>query len=214
MTTLLPAVDCVAEAAREHLLRLEGDVEYWRLRTAVLTALTAGTTFTGFPVISHWDAARDGGPLFEEALRALALRAAVLERTSDPIAALLPLAVPVDAMVHVVLAQGPLAWRVAEGTGVSLVHQGDQENVAYVNGCYTCACYRQAWGEPPGRYWLDQAESARRQDHLGACYESIGLARDGRAHRIDFTANTSSSSRPQALSGEGHAGLAPHGAST
>ncbi|MFF4410388.1 helix-turn-helix domain-containing protein [Streptomyces sp. NPDC001404] len=32
-----------------------------------------------------------------------------------------------------------------------------------------------------------RAEAARRQDHLGALYASIDFARDGQAHRFDFT---------------------------
>ncbi|MEU5428514.1 hypothetical protein AB0H73_23410 [Streptomyces olivoreticuli] len=184
--TALPRARDVAETARDALTGIEADVEYEHLKTAALASRQV--SFTGFPLISQWDADRGSGPLFTEALCAIALRAAVLLHTVDDQAAFLPIPAPVDAMVHVVLAQGSLAWRVAEYNVLSLVHRSDYENTGYSKGCYTHDCYRQAWGEPPARFWIDQEEADRRMAVLAALYESIGMGPDGRRHHIDFSA--------------------------
>ncbi|WKK23914.1 hypothetical protein QZH56_35385 [Streptomyces olivoreticuli] len=191
--TVLPDIRAVAETARDALTGIEADAEYEHLKTAVLASTQV--SFTGFPLIDQWEADRDSEPLFTEALCAIALRAAVLVLTVDDRAVFLPVPAPVDAMVHVVLAQGSLAWRVAEYNVLSLVHRSDQENSAYSKGCYTHDCYRQAWGEPPGRYWIGQQEADRRTAVLAALYESIGMGPDGRRHHIDFSTSPAGGER-------------------
>jgi hypothetical protein len=62
-------------------------------------------TFTGYPIIARWDLARDAGPLFEEALRVLALKAAVFELSGgDGEAAELIISPPVSAAVVTAIA--------------------------------------------------------------------------------------------------------------
>ncbi|WP_370417310.1 hypothetical protein AB8O64_01135 [Streptomyces sp. QH1-20] len=182
--TVLPDVREVAEGAQQVLKGIEADGEYERLRVAALASTEV--SFAGFPLISRWDAARDCGPLFTEALRAVALRASVLVLTIDDEASHLAVPAPVDAMVHVVLAQGALVWRLAESNLLSLVHRSNRENHAYRTGCCTHACYREAWGDPPARYWLDQQEADRRLADMNERYESIGLRPGGRGHSFDF----------------------------
>ncbi|MER5869163.1 hypothetical protein [Streptomyces sp. NPDC002044] len=130
----------------------------------------------------------DKGPLFREGLRALAIKAAVFDLTSDERLAEVAVAVPVDEMTHAMIAQPQLFARIADRTGFHLIHQTGQEHTDYEPDSFTHRAYRLAWGEPPARYWLVKDEVDRRVKILTARYASIGMDRAGREHDIEFTA--------------------------
>ncbi|MFF1284337.1 hypothetical protein ACFVY4_26795 [Streptomyces sp. NPDC058299] len=184
----MPAVDAVAGAAKRILDSIKNDPEFGAFRAASLEYSEDWQCFTGFPVVARWNLEADAAPLFEEGLRALALKAAVYEATGDDQAAEVAIAVPVDEMTHAMLAQAQLFARIAARCGVGIIHQTDQEHTDYRAGGYTHDCYRAAWGEPPARYWLDHEEVVRRRGVLAERYESIGMGRSGREHSIDFAA--------------------------
>ncbi|RZU28308.1 hypothetical protein EV284_6474 [Streptomyces sp. BK022] len=184
--TGMPAVETVAVAAQQIVDRIKGDPEFGAFEAASLEYGEDWQCFTGFPVVSLWKLETDAAPLFEEGLRALALKAAVYAATGDDKVAEVAIAVPVDEMTHAMLAQTQLFARIAVRCGVGIIHQTDQEHTDYRSGGYTYDCYRAAWGEPPARYWLDHEEVERRRDVLAGRYESIGVGRSGREHSIDF----------------------------
>ncbi|MFJ5779750.1 hypothetical protein [Streptomyces sp. NPDC093094] len=184
----LPAVDDVARAATRVLDSIKSDPEFSAFRAASLEYSEDWQCFTGFPIVAQWNLEVDAEPLFEEGLRALALKAAVYEATNDDQAAEIAIAVPVDEMTHAMLAQAQLLTRIAARVGAHIIHQTDQEHTDYRIGGYTHDCYRAAWGEPPARYWLDHNEVTRRRGVLAGLYQMIGLGRSGREHSIDFAA--------------------------
>ncbi|GGW47318.1 hypothetical protein [Streptomyces galilaeus] len=186
--TELPAASTVADAAKLILDGIKGDREFDPFKAASLEYSEDWQCFTGFPVVQRWNLEADAPALFEEGLRALALKAAVYELTADDRTAEIPIAVPVDEMTHAMLAQAQLLGRIAEARGISIIHQTDQEHTDYRAGGYTHDCYRLAWGEPPVRYWLDREEVVRRRGVLAGLYESIGMGRSGREHALDFAA--------------------------
>ncbi|WP_331733931.1 hypothetical protein OG345_40800 (plasmid) [Streptomyces sp. NBC_01220] len=182
----LPAADAVASAAKRILDSIKDDPQFAEFRAASLEYSDDWQCFTGFPVVAQWNLEADAAPLFEEGLRALALKAAVFEATRDDEAAEVAIAVPVDEMTHAMLAQSQLLARIAARTGAVIIHQTDQEHTDYRANGYTHNCYRLAWGEPPARYWLDHEEVNRRRAVLAGLYESIGMGRSGREHSLDF----------------------------
>ncbi|CUW29726.1 hypothetical protein [Streptomyces reticuli] len=184
----MPTVDAVAGVAARILDTIKEDPEFALFRAASLEYSEDWQCFTGFPVIDRWTLEADAEPLFEEGLRALALKAAVYEATGDDQAAEIAIAVPVDEMTHAMLAQAQLLTAIAARVGAVVIHQTDQEHTDYRAGGYTHDCYRAAWGEPPARYWLDHEEVVRRRGHLASLYESIGMGRSGREHSITFAA--------------------------
>jgi hypothetical protein len=184
----MPAVEAVAGAARRILDSVKSDPQFPAFRAASLEYSEDWQCFTGFPVVDRWHLETDAAPLFEEGLRALALKAAVYDATSDDQAAEIAIAVPVDEMTHAMLAQAQLLTALAARVGVAIIHQTDQEHTDYRAGGYTHDCYRAAWGEPPARYWLDHEEVIRRRGVLAGLYASIGMERSGREHSIDFAA--------------------------
>lgn len=190
MTTAiaLPSPDRVAERAHQIMVAIQADREYSAFEAATLEYSEDWQCFTGFPVISEWHLENDAPALLTEGLRALALKAAVYELTGDENAAEIPIAVPVDEMTHAMIAQPQLLARITERVGVSVIHQTDQEHTDYSRGDFTHSAYVAAWGEPPSRYWLDHSEVVRRRGLLAERYDSIGLARSGREHRITFEA--------------------------
>lgn len=183
----MPTADAVANTATRILNRITQDPEFGAFRAASLEYSEDWQCFTGFPVVARWNLKADAAPLFEEGLRALALKAAVFEATGDDQVAEIAIAVPVDEMTHAMLAQAQLFARVAARCGVGIIHQTDQEHTDYRSGGYTHACYRAAWGEPPARYWLDHEEVVRRRGVLAGLYASIGMGRSGREHALDFS---------------------------
>ncbi|MFF4940852.1 hypothetical protein [Micromonospora sp. NPDC000729] len=159
-----------------------------RLRSSSMKYSSCWATFTGYPAISQWSLDRDAGPLLTEAMRVLALKAAVFELSGgDEEVAELLVPAPVDEMIHAVLAQFTLMSRMQRDLGVTFPHATELEEFTYVRGCQTDAYYAAAgWGPQPLRYWLDFAEVTRRLDQLNAHYQAAGLGRDGRSHDFDF----------------------------
>jgi hypothetical protein len=182
----LPPPDQVAERAHQILVAIKADREYNAFEAATLEYSEDWQCFTGFPVISEWHLENDAPALLIEGVRALSLKAAVYEMTGDENVAEIPIAVPVDEMTHAMIAQQQLLARIAGRVGVSVIHQTDQEHIDYNRGDFTHSTYVAAWGEPPSRYWLDHNEVVRRRELLTERYDSIGLARSGREHRITF----------------------------
>lgn len=183
-----PATDEAASRARDILSAIKADEEFDAFKATTLTYSSDWKCFTGFPVIERWNLASDKEPLFEEALRALCLKAAVYELTHDENLSEIPLPVPVDEMTHAAIAQPQLLSRITARVGVSIIHQTDQEHTDYSTGDYTHEAYALAWGEPPSRYWLDKPEVDRRLAILELRYDQIGIRRSGSSHEIDFAA--------------------------
>ncbi|SFD29611.1 hypothetical protein [Micromonospora sediminimaris] len=184
----MPQVTEVGRRAAEILDRMRAHPAYDRLHSSSMTYSTCWATFTGYPAISRWSLERDAGALLEEALRVLALKAAVFALSGgDERAAELLVPAPVDEMIHAVLAQFTLMTRMQADLAVVFPHATELEEFTYTRGCVTDAYYAAAgWGEQPLRYWLDSAEVTRRLDLLNTRYQAAGLGRDGRSHDFDF----------------------------
>lgn len=184
----MPSPEDVAERAREVLTTLHQWPGFERLEESTKLYPDCWATFTGYTTISRWDLATDGGPLWEEALKVMALKTSVWELTGgDEEAAELMIPAPVDEMIHAILAQANLVRRFEQDTGLHLVHMTDRERFGWEPGDYTHDCYRAAWGqEPPQRYWIGGKETARRHQILNDKLTSIGIEGMGNRHRIDF----------------------------
>ena len=83
MPVEMPAPELVAEGAMQVLALLKSDREFDAFRAASLEYSDDWQCFTGFPVVSEWKLEQDAEPLFEEGLRALALKAAAYALTGD-----------------------------------------------------------------------------------------------------------------------------------
>jgi hypothetical protein len=185
-----PAPAAVGSRAAEILALVERSDEYPRLAESTRLYPDCWATFTGYPIICRWNLADDAGPLFEEAMRVLALKAAVFELSGgDEDAAELVVSAPVDEMVHAVLAQYTLCVRMTRRLGIDFVHMTDRERFGYRPGDYAHTCYLAAgWGEPNPRYWVDADETGRRLAVLTGRYQAVGIHDAGRRHDIDFDA--------------------------
>ncbi len=189
-TSAPPAPATVGKRAAEILGLIEASDEYGRLAHSAQKYADCWATFTGYPIIAHWDLDSDTAPLFGEALRVLALKSAVFELSGgDEEAAELIVSAPVDEMVHAVLAQYTLCQTMTAKLGIRFVHMTDQERFGWRRGDFTYECYVAAgWGEPNPRYWIDADETGRRLKVLNSKYAAVGIGRDGRTHDIDFDA--------------------------
>ncbi|MFI6761142.1 hypothetical protein ACIBF5_18590 [Micromonospora sp. NPDC050417] len=187
MTTDLEATT-VGKRAAEILEAVQAHPAYARLTDASMKYSPCWATFTGYPTISNWNLAADGGPLLVEALRVLALKAAVYDLTGgDEQAAELLVPDPVDEMIHAVLAQFTLMTKLQTDLGLLFPHATELESYTYTRGCVTDDYYAAAgWGEPPLRYWLDSGDVHRRLAILNGLYQQVGIGADGRSHNIDF----------------------------
>ncbi|MFG1648433.1 hypothetical protein ACGFIE_00780 [Micromonospora sp. NPDC049275] len=187
----MPEVDEVGRRAAEILDKMQEHPAYGRLQSSSMRYSTCWATFTGYPAISRWSLERDAAPLLDEALRVLALKAAVFDLSGgDERAAELLVPAPVDEMIHAVLAQFTLMTRLQLDLGVVFPHATELEEFTYTRGGITDAYYAAAgWGEQPLRYWLDSAEVNRRLNLLNEHYQAAGLGRDGRSHDFDFDPN-------------------------
>lgn len=185
-TTLDPAA--VGTRAAEILSQMQAHELWERFTTSSMKYSPCWATYTGMPSITKFDLDTDGQPLLVEAMRALALKAAVFELSGgDEQAAELLLPLPVDDMVHAVLAQHTVMSWIERDLGVLFPHDTDLEDFTYHRGCATDIYYAAAgWGEQPLRYWLDSAEVNRRIAYLNELYGSVGIAPGGRRHDIDF----------------------------
>lgn len=185
-TPALPAAETVAERAKEMLSAFEADAEFPAFVAASLKYDEDWTCYSGTPIISRYNQETDAGPLFAEGMRALCLKAAVFEMTGDENAAEIPIAIPVDEMTHAMIAQPQILARITARLGVSIIHQTNQEHTDWRTDDYTHKAYRAAWGEPPGRYWINHDEATRRLGILREKYEAAGFLNMGQAHVIEF----------------------------
>jgi hypothetical protein len=178
----------VGQRAAQILSLIKTTTEFARLERSSQAYTDCWATFTGYPLIANWNLTTDTPPLFEEAIRVLALKTAVYELSAgDEHEAELEISAPVDEMVHAVLAQYTLCQQMTARLGIQFIHMTDQERFSYQIGGYTDQCYAAAgWGEQNRRYWIDRDEMGRRLDVLGAKYESIGIQAEGRSHRFAF----------------------------
>lgn len=186
--TLDPAA--VGTRAAEILSQMQAHPLWERFTTSSMKYSPCWATYTGMPSISKFDLDTDGQYLLVEAMRALALKAAVFDLSGgDEEAAELLLPLPVDDMVHAVLAQHTVMSRIEHDLGVLFPHDTALESFSYHRGCVTDEYYAAAgWGEQPLRYWLDSAETNRRISHLNELYGNVGISEGGRSHDIDFDA--------------------------
>jgi hypothetical protein len=183
----LPGPRSVAARAVEILAVIQADKEYPRLVASTKLYPDCWATFGGYPIVAEFNLDRDAEPLLAEALKVLALKAAVYELSGgDEAAAELVIPAPVDEMVHAVIAQFTLLVRMMSRTGIALCHMTDMEKFGYQKGNYAHQCYVAAWGQPPERYWIDAAETSRCLEILSALYASIGISDLGRRHDIAF----------------------------
>ncbi len=185
---LTPTVNQVGARAADILTAMRAHPAWERLNSSSMRYSTCWATFTGYPAVSQWSLERDATPLLGEALRVLALKAAVYELTGgDEQAAELRVPAPVDEMIHAVLAQFTIMTRMQADLGVVFPHATELERFDYVRGCVTDAYYTAAgWGAQPSRYWLDATEVNRRLKILNSRYRTAGFGRDGSSHNIDF----------------------------
>lgn len=147
-------------------------------------------TVTGYPLISQGNLDADAEALLSEALRVLALKAAVFELTEgDEAAAELLVSAPVEEMVHAVLAQFTVMSGMQDDLELSFPHARQLERFDDTRGCLTDDSSAAAeGGEQPSRYWLDTAEVQRRLAILNAHDQDAGIGPDGRSHEFDFDA--------------------------
>lgn len=185
---LLPHPDRVAERARAILTAVQEHALYKRLTGGGMRYADCWATFTGYPLVARWSLEDDAGPLLTEALRVLALKAAVFELTDgNEQAAELLIAAPVDEMVHAVIAQHTIMTRMQNDLDLLFPHATELERFEYEPGGYTDACYQAAgWGEPNRRYWIGGTEAGRRLGILNQHYAAGGIGRDGRSHDLTF----------------------------
>lgn len=185
-TRTMPDSTTVGERAAEILDLIKSDEAFGRLSDSSKKYVDCWATFTGYPVVAQWNLEADKAALFDEALKALSLKAAVFALTGDENAAELLLSLPVDEMTHAVLAQHNLVTLLQVRIGVLLPHMTDLEEFGWEPGDYTSQCYAAAgWGEMPDRYWVGTTEAKRRLDFLDRAYANVGIKGLGREH--DFT---------------------------
>ncbi|MCX4799655.1 hypothetical protein OG497_38010 [Streptomyces sp. NBC_01242] len=184
----LPATTATAEVALKVYQQLQDDPEFSAFKAATLQYSSDWTCFDGTVVISKWDLESDKEPLFTEALRAVALKVAAFSLTGDEHLAEIPIAGPVDEMMHAMLAQSQILERISKRLGIQVIHQTDQENNDYRSGDYTSTVYWAAWGQPNPRFWLDCEVVEKRKLHLASLYQQIGIKQFGHSHDIEFAA--------------------------
>lgn len=179
----------------DHTLR--NDPEHARLLNGCKLYNSDWTCPRGVMTIDELDLAVDAEPLLNEAVRVLALKAAVYELTGDETLAELPVSRPVDEVLHAVLAQRTLTERMANRAGVQIVHMTDTERdeAPYETGDYTHQAYTAAWGAPPARYWLTADDHTARLRIIEDRLSRIGLHDLGQRHGIRFD------QEPQPLAG-------------
>lgn len=184
----MPAPAKVGARAARILDQITDHEYYERLTSSSMKYSTCWSTFTGYPVIANWDLDRDAQPLLEEALKVLALKAAVYDLTGDETAAELLVPSPIDEMVHAVLAQFTVMTRIQRDLGVTFVHATELERFTYNHGGLTDQYYQAAWPDAlqPQRYWLGSAEIDRRLQILEQHYTEAGIRGLGRSHTLDF----------------------------
>lgn len=188
-TTTMPDAAAVGGRAAEILTAMKAHSGYERLCSSSMKYSTCWATFTGYPLVCLWNLDRDAMPLLDEALKVLALKAAVFELTSgDEAAAELLVPAPVDEMIHAVLAQFTVMTRMQRDLELLFPHATELERFDYTCGCITDDYYAAAgWGPQPLRYWLDATEVNRRLAVLNSHYRDAGFGPNGRSHNHTFS---------------------------
>lgn len=181
-------VQVVGKRAAKIYATIHGDAEFQRLERSTKLYTDCWATFSGYPIICEYNQVTDTPPLFREGLRLLSLKAAVWQLTNgDEKVSELLAPLPVDEMVHAILAQTNLVLRLIDRHGIPFVHMTDTEEFAYETGCFTDQCYVAAgWGEPNRRYWIGGTEARRRLNILDTAYQKIGIGGFGRHHSLTF----------------------------
>lgn len=187
-THTMPDPSGVGKRAAEILDLIKGDEAYDRLSDSSKKYADCWSTFSGYPVIARWDLDTDKAALFDEAMKALALKSAVFELThGDESAAELLIALPVDEMTHAVLAQHNIVTALQVRIGVLLPHMTDLEEFGWEPCDYTSQCYAAAgWGDMNPRYWVGTTEAKRRLGILDEAYVGAGIHGLGRRHDYTF----------------------------
>lgn len=177
----------VGTLAASLLAQVEASPLYDRLRTSSERYSDCWLTTAGFALVRDWNERNDSGPLFGEAMRAMALKAAVWQLTHSEELAELLLPPPVDEMTHAIIAQPNVWTQISAETGFRFVHMTDLEQAGYKPGGYTYRCYLAAWGEePPARFWLDETTVQDRRAQLEPVFSSVGLNEFGRSTAFTF----------------------------
>jgi hypothetical protein len=122
-TTTMPAPLAVGHCAARILTLIRSDAEFEALRQSSLKYADCWATYTGYPLVNQWHLDTDAPSLFDEGLRVLALKAAVFDLTGDEKRAELLVSLPVDEMVHAIIAQTSLCKRIFDRLDVTCVHQ-------------------------------------------------------------------------------------------
>ncbi|QCX75476.1 hypothetical protein C9F11_08935 [Streptomyces sp. YIM 121038] len=189
VTLVRPTPEEVAERARVIRAAWLADEEM----TTVLKGCEKYTSdwddFYGGPLVSRYSVERDAAPLLQDAVKVMALKAAVYEMTGDELAAELPVPVPVDVTCHALCAQITVLSRVQARTGHLFVHSTVNEHAngtPWRLGDYTHQAYRLAYGPVDERYWIDADEAERRREILDARYASIGITDRGMTSSIAY----------------------------
>ncbi len=182
-----PDPQAAGGVAAEILGRVLSSEEYPRLTHDVRLQRHRWATFTGLPLIAQLNLDRDAEPLLREALRTLALRAAVYRITgSDDTAATLAVPAPIDDMVRAVLAEHTLCTQLSRRLGIRFVRMLTAwDHFGWQPLDYTHRCYLHAGWELDERYWITADETARRVTILNRRYAEIGLSRGGQ-HKLRF----------------------------
>lgn len=190
-TTALPTPADVAERAREIHAAWQADAELKTVLDGCAKYTSDWDDFYGGPLISTYSVTRDAGHLLVDALRVMALKAAVYELTGDELLAELPVPVPVDVTCHALCAQFTALSRVQQRTGHLFVHSTVNEHVndtPWDTGDYTHQAYEAAFGPVDERYWIPAAEAERRRQVLDGKYASIGITDRGMTSAIGYAA--------------------------
>src|SRR5262245_36402623 len=113
-----PDPQIVGPRANAILDAIRADEDFGRLAGSTGLYASCWSTFTGYPIVANFDLDLDTQPLLAEALKVLALKAAVFELTDgDETTAELLVPAPVDEMVHAVLAQHTLVVQLQQRIG-------------------------------------------------------------------------------------------------
>ena len=190
-TTALPTPADAAERAREIHAAWQADAEMKTVLDGCAKYNADWDDFYGGPLISTYSVARDAGHLLVDALRVMALKAAVYELTGDELLAELPVPVPVDVTCHALCAQFTALSRIQQRTGHLFVHSTVNEHVndtPWNTGDYTHQAYEAAFGPVNERYWIPAAEAERRRQVLDGKYAAIGITDRGMTSAIDYAA--------------------------
>ncbi|MBX7471196.1 hypothetical protein K1Y80_34625 [Streptomyces sp. MAG02] len=190
-TAALPAPADVAERARAIHADWQADAEMTVVLDGCARYNAEWDDFYGGPLISTYSVEQDSAHMLVDALRVMALKAAVFELTGDELLAELPVPVPIDVTCHALCAQFTALSRIQQRTGHLFVHSTVNEQVnatPWDTGDFTHQAYEMAFGPVNDRYWIPAEEAERRRQVLDGKYASIGITSRGMSSAIGFAA--------------------------